>query len=913
LAERTHSVRLRLLVDNLRRDAADAAKSIGGIGSAAADTGKQSRGMEALGHAARNVGRTVAVIGTVAAGAMTALGVATIATGVSYNSLEQNTRAALTTLLGGAEAATAQMDELRQFVRTALFPREVFIEGQQQLLAFGLAAERVIPVLDAVQNAVAATGGSAQRFSEVVEILAEMQSTGEITAGTLNELGRRGINAAQLIGAAMGQTENEIRESITSGALDGRQAIDLLVTAMETRFAGAAALISNTWVGAVGLVTAALRDIGSAVVEPFIDPAGGGAAVVWAQNLAEVLYALERQVRDLVAVFRSSADPTLVRAGDLLLDLAEAIDRFDIDNVINRVRDGAPAFAALGAGIAAAGGAAVLTAIPGFGALAGAISPVGAAVSALVLTSPELRDVLLELLGALTPLVPVLLDTGVALATAVSGGASVLADVLRLVVPLVEAVVDSFTALPEPVQSAALTLGAFALALRFGGPVGVAIGALTALGYAMEAFGGSTDEVRSDVTGLAEDVEQLLRSGHVNAEMKRLFGDGTRGSKEFADALDDASGSFFRWDRLNRSMAEYEGNKQAFKDLDAAVTQLVKSGADADEVFQTLVDTYKLTEDQQRQLLELLPQFTTEAERHTEAVSDGTDGQLGFQGAVEDATGALREQADALRAQVDPVFALFDALRDVEAAQADFNAAVNDFGRNSPEAEQAARDLFEATVDLQGAAGDASGAFNGRLTPAMRDTLEAAGLTEGQIAAVEDILKDTKAALEDYEGRYEARVEVRGAAEAAAAARRVRDRLAEIDRTVTISFKTQGFAPTGSIRIPGAQHGGPIDFGPAGVDRVPAMLTRGEHVWTVREVEAAGGHQAVEALRAAVLGQASRFAAGGAVGVPRMASGGPVTGPAAGGWHVENVNVQAWSGRFSLRQIESELAMNGAV
>ena len=65
-------------------------------------------------------------------------------------------------------------------------------------------------------------------------------------------------------------------------------------------------------------------------------------------------------------------------------------------------------------------------------------------------------------------------------------------------------------------------------------------------------------------------------------------------------------------------------------------------------------------------------------------------------------------------------------------------------------------------------------------------------------------------------------------------------------------------------------HGGPITGpGPKGVDSVDIVAAPGEHVWTAREVDAAGGHAAVERLRRSVL-------SGGRASVPAV-------GPAASG------------------------------
>src|SRR5690606_34818095 len=99
-----------------------------------------------------------------------------IKTGVEYNTLQQTSRAALTTLLGGAEAASAQMDKLDAFARTSPFAKTTFITAQQQMLAFGIEAQKVVPYLDAIGEAVAAAGGSNQQLGEIAFIMAQISS-----------------------------------------------------------------------------------------------------------------------------------------------------------------------------------------------------------------------------------------------------------------------------------------------------------------------------------------------------------------------------------------------------------------------------------------------------------------------------------------------------------------------------------------------------------------------------------------------------------------------------------------------------------------------------------------------------------------------------------------------------------------
>src|SRR5690554_8128507 len=363
MADRSVSVRLRAEVDQYRRDMAAAAQSTQGVAQAAEQVGQQRGAWQRLGEVGRGVGQTLTAVATVAAAGMAAWTVSTIATGAAYNTLEQSSRAALSTLLGSVEAANEQMDRLREFARTSPFPRQVWIEAQQTLLAFGTSAERIVPTLSAIQDAVAAAGGSAVDIRELVRVLAQVQSTGKVTAETLNQLGTRGVDAAALIGAAFGRSAAQIRDDISSGALDAATFLETLTEQMSERFGGAAENVRATWEGARDRIAGATRDIGSALAEPFIDPAGGGAAVQWGNDLADMLRALESQVRAVLPGIRADAEPALEAISAGLQAVTEAIEGADLQGLIDHLSSGAPALAGFGAAAAAAGGSAVLSAV----------------------------------------------------------------------------------------------------------------------------------------------------------------------------------------------------------------------------------------------------------------------------------------------------------------------------------------------------------------------------------------------------------------------------------------------------------------------------------------------------------------------------------------------------------------------
>ena len=106
-------------------------------------------------------------------------------------------------------------------------------------------------------------GAQLRTLSEITTVMAQIQAAGKITGQDLMQFGQHGLNAADLIGASMGKTAAQIKNEITAGSLDATTALDALAAGMEKRYAGAAALVKQTWAGTKDPIAGAVRDIGS--------------------------------------------------------------------------------------------------------------------------------------------------------------------------------------------------------------------------------------------------------------------------------------------------------------------------------------------------------------------------------------------------------------------------------------------------------------------------------------------------------------------------------------------------------------------------------------------------------------------------------------------------------------------------
>ena len=121
------------------------------------------------------------------------------ATSISFLSLKQNATTAFTTMLGSADAAQAHISELYKFAKTTPFRFEGMLEGSQTLVAMGMNASKVVPVLKAVGDAAAASGKGQEGFNNIVAVLGKIQAQGKLSGEEIMRLSDNGINAIAIL------------------------------------------------------------------------------------------------------------------------------------------------------------------------------------------------------------------------------------------------------------------------------------------------------------------------------------------------------------------------------------------------------------------------------------------------------------------------------------------------------------------------------------------------------------------------------------------------------------------------------------------------------------------------------------------------------------------------------------------
>jgi TP901 family phage tail tape measure protein len=329
----------------------------------------------------------------------------------------------------------------------------------------------------------------------------------------------------------------------------------------------------------------------------------------------------------------------------------------------------------------------------------------------------------------------------------------------------------------------------------------------------------SLDDKSANVDRLSASLENLAKTGQSAGELNNIFGknfDGLGRIAGFAESANHGFGKFI--DTTLGSIpiigdagkaignfgsrliagTDFDTAKEQMSTLDSALVNFMNTTNDAKKSSQLWNQVLSQSGLDTQQLAELLPnaykkvgELNAAADKGkgalggmasasgaaagktgelSSALNSGKQAQKEYKTEAEAAAGAARGEraalvalSSAMKAQVDPVFAFIDAEKTMTEAQKNATKAVKEHGRTSVEAKEATRKLAEAAIDLQAKAGALGDKFDGKLTPAMRNTLRAAGLTKAQVHDVETQFESARKAAEKYDDKYEAKASAPGA------------------------------------------------------------------------------------------------------------------------------------------------------
>ena len=181
----------------------------------------------------------------------------TVGTAISFNSMIQTAQIGFATMLGSAEKAQKFLDDMADFAARTPFEYPELLEAAKRMLAYGFAAEEVLPTLRAVGDASAALGSGSVGIDRITLALGQIQAKGKLSGEEMRQLTEAGIPAWHILAEAMGKTVPELQDMVSKGLVPGAKAVDMLTAGMTKRFGGMMASMEDTWQG----VTSSIRHL----------------------------------------------------------------------------------------------------------------------------------------------------------------------------------------------------------------------------------------------------------------------------------------------------------------------------------------------------------------------------------------------------------------------------------------------------------------------------------------------------------------------------------------------------------------------------------------------------------------------------------------------------------------------------
>lgn len=172
---------------------------------------------------------------------------------IGFNMKMEESQIAFETFIGSADGARYMLKQLNDFAASTPFRFNDVQEAAKKFMAFGWAAQDVIPTLTAVGDAVAAVGGGKEKIDRVTVALGQMKAKGKVQGDELLQLAEAGIPAYDILAEKLNMTGSEVA-NIGKHAVDADTAIKALTEGMEERFGGMMAKMANTTTGMISTI-----------------------------------------------------------------------------------------------------------------------------------------------------------------------------------------------------------------------------------------------------------------------------------------------------------------------------------------------------------------------------------------------------------------------------------------------------------------------------------------------------------------------------------------------------------------------------------------------------------------------------------------------------------------------------------
>ena len=243
----------------------------------------------------------------------------------------ENAHFQLQGLLKDEEAVSAVMKNVNDAVDGTAYSLDAAAKVASQLAASGMTAgDEMFTSLRAVAGVAAMTNSS---YEDIGRIFTQVAGQGRLMGDQLLQLSGRGMNAAAVLGEALGKSEAEIRDMVSKGKID----FQTFAKAMDDAFGEHAKKANETLTGSLSNVKSALGRIGALFVSPLV--VQNGPIVKFFNALRERLNEVKNNIGPLADLFVNSVTKMADAATNFVKNLDFTYNFKTLNNLVEIIKN----------------------------------------------------------------------------------------------------------------------------------------------------------------------------------------------------------------------------------------------------------------------------------------------------------------------------------------------------------------------------------------------------------------------------------------------------------------------------------------------------------------------------------------------------------------------------------------------
>lgn len=149
--------------------------------------------------------------------------------GLGFQDFQQKSQLAFATMLGSADKAKTFLADVYAFAKDTPFSFKDLTSSAQNLISFGVDAERVIPIMRTLTDTAIGAGKGIQEIDGMATVLGQISAKGRLQTEEILQLAERGVPAMAVLANKAGKTVMDFQKDVSAGLIDSNQAIDWLI------------------------------------------------------------------------------------------------------------------------------------------------------------------------------------------------------------------------------------------------------------------------------------------------------------------------------------------------------------------------------------------------------------------------------------------------------------------------------------------------------------------------------------------------------------------------------------------------------------------------------------------------------------------------------------------------------------